>query len=131
MPIILDPDPVRAAAAAMMLPDGATTVAEPAELISVLTGRPGEYVVVIGPHLPIREAAEISEALRRSHPSAGIVLIRSELSTAVFESAMEAGIPAVVAVGDQAGLATAVDRARRTWEAIHGPSRELGDGGRV
>jgi pilus assembly protein CpaE len=131
MPIILDPDPVRAAAAAMVLPDGATTVAEPAELTSVLTGRPGEYVVVIGPHLPIREAAEISDSLRRSHPSAGIVLIRSELSTAVFESAMEAGIPAVVAVGDQAALATAVGRARRTWEAIHGPSHELGDGGRI
>lgn len=131
MPIILDPDPARAAATAMVVPDGATTVAEPTALISALAVHPDEYVVILGPQLPMREAAEISEALRRSHPSAGIVLTRDELSTAVFESAMEAGISAVVAAGDQAALATAVDRARRTWEAIHGPSRESGDGGRV
>ncbi len=131
MPIILDPDQARAAGAASVLPDGATVVADPAALAQALAGRPDEYVLVIGPHLPVRDAATITEGLRATHPSASVVLVRQELSTAVYSSAMEAGIPAVVATGDGQGLSTAVDRARRTWEAIHGPSRETGDGGRI
>jgi len=131
MPIILDPDQARAAGAAAVLADGATTVKDATALASALAARPDEYVVVVGSQLPIRDAATIAEGLRSTHPSASVVLLRQELTTTVFSSAMEAGIPAVVAEGDAQGLGTAVDRARRTWEAIHGPSRESGDGGRV
>jgi len=131
MPIILDPDQARAAGAASILADGATVVADPAALATTLAARPDEYAVVIGPHMPVRDAATLAEGLRATHPSATVVLVRQELSTSVYSSAMEAGIPAVVAEGDGQGLGAAVDRARRTWEAIHGPSREAGDGGQV
>lgn len=131
MPIIVDPDPQRAAKAASVIADGATTVADPSALAIALASRPDEYVVVIGPELTVHQAVTIAEGLRTTHPSAGVVLIRPELSTPIFSTAMEAGIPAVVAVDDQLGLAAAVERVRRTWEAIHGPSRDSGDGGQV
>ncbi|HEX7739594.1 MAG TPA: P-loop NTPase [Marmoricola sp.] len=132
MPILLDNDEHRAAGAVAVLPDAATIVPDTDALISALADRPDEYVVVLGPSITVRDAGTLAERMRTTHPSAGVVLIRQELSTAVFTESMAAGIHSVIAEGDGAGLRTAVERARRTWEAIHGPaSPGAGHGGKI
>jgi pilus assembly protein CpaE len=113
-----------------MLPDGAQVVTTLPRLESWLEGRPDEYAVVLGPQISLREASTFADRLRITHPSAGLVLVRHELNTEVFNAAMHAGIPAVVAEDDSTGLRSAVDRARQTWEAIHGPAT-AGGGGKV
>jgi hypothetical protein len=61
-----------------------------------------------------------------------LVLLRHELSSSVFQTAMAAGIPAVVAANDVDGMASAVERHRITWEAIRGPADANGErAGRV
>ena len=129
MPILLESDERRAAAVVAVMPDATTVVPDPNALISTLADRPDEYVVVLGPHIALRDAGTLSERMRNTHPSAGVVLIRQELTTTVFTSAMEAGIHSVVAEGDAAALKTAVERSRRTWEAIHGPASATGGNG--
>jgi len=76
---------------------------------------------------PAAVAVALAERLRFDHPTTGIVLLRHELSAAVFQTAMNAGIPAVVAANDVDGLTAAVNRARVTWEAIRGPADASGD----
>jgi pilus assembly protein CpaE len=122
MPVLVEPDGQRAAAMAAMLSDGAHVVASLDQLTSWLQGRPDEYAVIVGPQVNLREASTYADRLRATHPSAGLVLVRHELTTEVFNSAMHAGIPAVVAEDDAGALRSAVDRARQTWEAIHGPA---------
>ncbi|WP_310963160.1 AAA family ATPase [Nocardioides terrisoli] len=132
MPVLVEQDSKQAAAMTALLADGAHVVAGTDQLAAWMQSRPDEYVVVLGPDVPLRQAAEVADKLRTTHPSAGVVLIRHELTTSVFESAMSAGIPSVVAAGDTAGLRSAVDRARQTWEAIHGPATSIGGtGGKV
>jgi pilus assembly protein CpaE len=130
MPVLVEPDSQRAAAMAAMLSDGAHVVASLDHLDSWLQGRPDEYAVIVGPQVNLREASAFADRLRTTHPSAGLVLVRHELTTEVFNSAMHAGIPAVVAEDDASALRSAVDRARQTWEAIHGPALG-GSGGKV
>jgi pilus assembly protein CpaE len=130
MPVLVEPDTHRAAAMTAMLPDGAHVVPNLPRLESWLEGRPEEYAVVLGPQISLREASSFADRLRTTHPSAGLVLVRHELSTEVFNTAMHAGIPAVVGEDDATGLRSAVDRARQTWEAIHGPAA-AGAGGKV
>ena len=130
MPILLDNDEHRAAAVVAVMPDATTVVTDPNALIAALADRPDEYVVILGPQIPVRDAGALAERMRGTHPSAGLVLIRQELTTTVFTTAMEEGIHSVVAEGDAAALRTAVERSRRTWEAIHGPASATGGSGK-
>ncbi|MGN6252340.1 MAG: AAA family ATPase [Marmoricola sp.] len=132
MPVLIEQDARRAAAITALLPDGAHVVADAAELAAWLQGRPDEYVVLIGPDVTLREAAATADALRRSHPSASVVLVRRALDAETYRQVMAAGIPAAVGEGDATTLLASVQRARTTWEAIHGPTPDLGGaGGRV
>ncbi|MGN6781800.1 MAG: AAA family ATPase [Marmoricola sp.] len=131
MPVLIEHDARRAAAITALLPDGAHVVADANQLDEWLVGRPDEYAVLVGSDVPLREAGTIAAGLRRTHPSATVVLIRRDLDAEVYRQVMAAGIPAVVGEGDGATLLTAVQRARETWDAIHGPSPEIGGGGRV
>jgi pilus assembly protein CpaE len=131
MPVLVEADSQRAAAMTAMLPDGGHVVASLERLDSWLQGRPDEYAVILGPQVNLREASVLADRLRSTHPSAGVVLVRHELTTEVFNSAMQAGISSVVAEDDAGALQAAVERARRTWEAIHGPAAIGGPGGSV
>ena len=129
MPVLVEQDDSRAVAMAGVLPDGAHAVTTVERLYAWLDNHPDEYVVVLGPAVPMHTAADVAARMRGSHPSAGIVLIRPNLTTEIFSSAMSVGIPAVVGNGDGASLQSAVERARQTWEAIHGPSSAAGGAG--
>lgn len=129
MPVLVEQDTERAAVVTGLLPDGAHVVNTFQQLDAWLHNHPEEYVVVLGPDVALREASTLADKLRETHPSAGVVLVRRELSTDVFGAAMQAGIPAVVAEGDTAALQSSVGRARVTWEAIHGPTSTIGGAG--
>src|SRR5690242_19458753 len=125
MPVLVESDPTRAGTISAGLPTGSHVVGNIDQLDNWLAGRREEYVVVLGPAVEFGEAAKLAERLRRTHPSTGLVLVRPELTTEVFSSAMAAGIGAVVADGDVTTLSQSVDRFRDTWEALHGPAREV------
>lgn len=124
MPVLVEADPVRADTISSGLPTGTHVVGTIDQLDNWLSSRRDEFVVVLGPDVDFGESAKLAERLRRTHPSTGVVLIRPDLSTEVFASAMSAGIGGVVAYGDVTSLSQAVDRFRDTWEALHGPARE-------
>lgn len=126
MPVLVESDPARAGAISAGMPTGSHVVGGVDQLDNWLAGRKHEYVVVLGPEVDFGEAAKLADRLRRSHPSTGVVVVRNELNTEIFSSAMTAGIGAVVAYGDTTSLSQAIDRFRDTWEALHGPARVSG-----
>ena len=128
MPVLLESDQASAAAHAALLPDGVDIVETTQALEKRLQSRPDEYAVVVGPETSLRDAGQIAERLRETHPSAGVVLIRREADTQVYQDAMRLGIPAVVAEGDAIALGDAIGRIRTTWEAIHGPLNGTANG---
>lgn len=120
MTVLVEADPARAATTCEALPTGTHVVGSVDQLDNWLSNRRDEYVAVLGPDIQLGEAAKLADRLRKSHPSTGVVLVRRELNTDVFTTAMAAGIGAVVAQGDVTSLSQAVDRYRDTWEALHG-----------
>jgi pilus assembly protein CpaE len=121
MPVLVEHDAAWANALAAGLPSGTQVVASIAQLDNWLAKKE-EYAVVLGPNTDLDEATELAERLRYDHPTTGIILLRHELSSDVFQAAMAAGIPAVVAANDVDGMAAAVERNKVTWEAIRGPA---------
>ena len=121
MPVLVENDAAWANALVAGLPAGTQVVASIAQLDNWLAKQSDEYAVVLGPNTDLGEAFALAERLRFDHPTTGVVLLRHELSATVFQTAMSAGIPAVVAANDVNGLTAAVDRALVTWEAIRGP----------
>jgi pilus assembly protein CpaE len=132
MPVLVENDAAWANALAAGLPSGTQVVASIAQLDSWLGKKDDEYAVVLGPNTELAEAVVLAERLRYDHPTTGLVLLRHELAASVFQAAMAAGIPAVVAANDVEGMSAAVERHRVTWEAIRGPADANGDrAGRV
>jgi pilus assembly protein CpaE len=127
MPVLVENDAAWANALVAGLPSGTQVVASIAQLDNWLAKQVDEYAVVLGPHTDLNEAVELARRLRYDQPTTGIVLLRHELSAAVFQTAMNAGIPAVVAANDVDGLSAAVERCRATWQAIRGPADSSGD----
>jgi pilus assembly protein CpaE len=121
MPILVEPDSTTAGVLSSALPGGAQVVARPDEVDAWLNGR-GEYALVVGPTLDMTAAAVLADRVRAGHPAITVVLTRLELEPSIYAQAMQAGIGAVVAADDHTALASAVTRARGTWESIHGPT---------
>jgi hypothetical protein len=126
MPVLVENDPAWANALAAGLPAGTQVVASIAQLDNWLA-KQDEYAVVLGPNTDLNEAVALAEKLRFDYPTTGIVLLRHELGASVFQTAMNAGIPSVVAANDVDGMAAAVDRNRVKWEAIRGPADPTAD----
>lgn len=122
MPVLVENDAAWASALAAGLPAGSQVVGTVAQLDNWLANQGAEYAVVLGPNTELDEAVRLAERVRFEHPTTGIVLLRHELTAEVFQTAMRAGIPAVVAANDIEGMTAAVDRCRHTWEAIRGPA---------
>jgi len=126
MPVLVETDAAWANALAAGLPAGTQVVATVAQLDNWLAHQDGEYAVVLGPNTPLVDAITLAERLRFDHPTTGLVLLRHDLTSDVFQAAMRAGIPAVVAANDIEGMTSAVARCRQTWEAIRGPATPSG-----
>jgi pilus assembly protein CpaE len=125
MPIVVDPDSGTVATLLATLPATAQPTAHGVpsgdRLLRWLDEHPAEYVVVLGPTLPLEEALLLGEGLRVSRPALSLVLVRDRLDAAMLTRAMAAGVREVVALGDPDGLAASVARAEELHEALRGP----------
>jgi pilus assembly protein CpaE len=100
MPVLVETDAAWASALAPGLPSGTQVVGGIPQLDNWLANQSEEYAVVLGPNVALDEAIALAERLRQHHPTTGMVLLRHELTSDVFQVAMRAGIPAVVAAND-------------------------------
>ncbi|WP_051552242.1 AAA family ATPase [Nocardioides sp. URHA0020] len=134
MPIVVDPDSGAVAALLATLPataqGSAHGVPNGERLLRWLDEHPTEYVVVIGPSIPLEEALLLCERLRVTRPALSLVLVRPKLEAAMLTRAMAAGVREVVAVGDTAGLLGSVSRAEELHLALRGPG-SAGPSGRI
>jgi len=90
---------------------------------NMLMGDPGELLVIIGPDLSLRAAADFAAAQRLARPALGVVLIRRAPSIEDLTVAIRAGIREVVAATDTLGLTDACDRSRALSSAA--PAAQL------
>ncbi|MCW2753282.1 MAG: MinD/ParA family protein [Marmoricola sp.] len=121
MPVLVENDAAWASALTAGLPAGTQVVAGIAQLDNWLANQPAEYAVVLGPNTDLDDAVALAQRLVTAHPTTGIVLLRHELTSRVFQAAMRVGIPAVIAADDTDGMGAAVERARQVFEAVRGP----------
>ena len=134
MPIVVDPDSSAVAALLAALPSSAQPsshgVASGDRLLRWLDEHPTEYVVVIGPNVPLEEALLLCEGLRVARPALSLVLVRAQLESAMLTRAMSSGVREVVALGDTPGLLGSVGRAEELHLALRGPG-SAGPAGRI
>jgi pilus assembly protein CpaE len=73
-----------------------------------LLGADSEALVVIGPSIPMRQAATLAKTFRVKRPSLGIVVVRDYVSESDMTIALENGIRSIVKSGDATALQEAV-----------------------
>jgi pilus assembly protein CpaE len=88
------------------------TAADLSTVDKMLTGDPGELLVIIGPDVSLHAAADFAAAQRLARPALGVVLIRHAPGIEDLTVAIRAGIREVVAATDAIGLADACERSR-------------------
>ena len=79
---------------------------------------PQEFAVVIGPSLPVDDAAVFAQWARVHKPDLGVILLRETVDAHALSTALRSGMREVVQSRDLAGLTTAVSRARAVSNAI-------------
>ncbi|WP_210648546.1 P-loop NTPase [Nocardioides sp. SYSU D00065] len=79
---------------------------------------PQEFAVVIGPSVPVDEAAVFSQWARVNKPDLGVILLRETVDAHALSTALRSGMREVVQSRDLAGITTAVSRARSVSNAI-------------
>ncbi|MCW2787447.1 MAG: minD 3 [Marmoricola sp.] len=131
MPVLVENDAAWAGALSAGLPAGTQVVTSIDQLDNWLANQDAEYAVVLGPNTDLADCTALAERVVRTYPTIGIVLLRHDLTSDVFQAAMRVGIPAVIAADDIAGMTAAVERSRQMWEAVRGPVPEGGRDGKV
>lgn len=121
MPVVIDTDSSVVAKLLTSLPAGAHGVESVDRLGPWLDNRTEEYLVVLGPNLPLDDALGVCEDLRFSRPTVSVVLVRSLVDTDVLTRAMHAGARDVVADNDADSLTAAASRAHQLSAALRGP----------
>ncbi len=121
MPVVIDTDSSVVAKLLTALPAGAHGVEAVDRLGPWLDNRSDEYLVVLGPSLPLEEALSICDGLRFSRPTVSVVLVRSLVDTDVLTRAMHSGARDVVADNDIDAISAASERAHQLWVALRGP----------
>ena len=122
MPIVVDPDLTVVEKLRATLPPGGHSVDSTDALMSWLRNRSEEYVVVLGPGIPLSQALEVAEGLRIERPTTSTVLVRDEVDTEVLTKAMHSGMREVVVEGDTLALSSAIERAYQLYIALRGPT---------
>ncbi|MFA6300621.1 MAG: AAA family ATPase [Nocardioides sp.] len=122
MPVLVEPDGPSVTTLLKALPAGSQAVASSERMTAWLDQHSEEYVVVLGPGLPLGEAVSVCEELRTTRPTISVVLVREALDTAVLTQAMKAGARDVVPAGDLEAVSGAVGRAHQLFTALRGPA---------
>jgi len=131
MPVVVESDHETATGLLRSLPPGTHSVPTTDRMRAWMSQHQDEYVVVVGPSVPLADALGSCEVLRTSRPAASVVLIREELSTDVFAQAVAAGAREVIPAGSPEALTAAVDRAYRLFTALRGAAAGGPTAGRV
>ncbi len=126
MTAILEFDPLTASG----LRDAAGESATLYDSFDALVVRAGQVsaqgTIVLGPSVETDLALDFATSLRRSDPTAGVVLVRRRIDAPLLGAALRAGVREVVAERDLPGLAEAVARSEALTRALrHGGSADL------
>jgi pilus assembly protein CpaE len=121
MPVLVEPDAATVDDLLKAMPPGAHGVNSADRMLAWLDQHPDEYVVVLGPSLPIDTALGICEQLRTGKPTVSVVLVVTALDTTVLTRAMKSGARDVVQSDDQPAIGTAIRQAHQLFEALRGP----------
>lgn len=128
MPVLVETDTTVVPSLLRAMPAGAHAVAAADRMYVWLDQHSDEYVVALGPSLPLDLALSYAEDLRIAKPTVSVVLLRNAFDTDVLTRAMHAGVRDVVATDDEKGLTKAVERAHQLYLALRGPggARQMG-----
>ncbi|WP_322936580.1 AAA family ATPase [Nocardioides bizhenqiangii] len=128
MPVLVETDSGVVPALLRAMPAGSHAVAAADRMYVWLDQHSDEYVVALGPSLPLELALSHAEDLRIAKPTVSVVLLREAFDTEALTRAMHAGVRDVVASDDEKGLTKAVERAHQLHLALRGPggARQLG-----
>jgi len=83
-----------------------------------LSNRPQEFVLILGPSIPLSGATALADTLRVTRPTIGVILVRAEVDTGVLAEALRSGMREVVPLDELSGLGLAVKRSRGLHDAL-------------
>jgi pilus assembly protein CpaE len=128
MPVLVETDSGVVPFLLRAMPAGSHAVAADDRMYTWLDQHSDEYVVALGPSLPLELALSYAEDLRIAKPTVSVVLLRETFDTEALTRAMHAGVRDVVAFDDEKGLIKAIERAHQLHLALRGPggARQLG-----
>jgi pilus assembly protein CpaE len=117
MTAIVETDVSRLSVLQAML-HGSVPLESMAALSEHVASTPQEFAVVIGPSVPVDDAAVFAQWARVHKPDLGVILLRETVDAHALATALRSGMREVVEARDLAGLTTAVSRARAVSSAI-------------
>jgi len=128
MPVLVETDSGVVPSLLRAMPAGSHAVGAADRMYLWLDQHSDEYVVALGPSLPLDLALSYAEDLRITKPTVSVVLLREAFDTEALTRAMHAGVRDVVAADDEKGLTKAVERAHQLHLALRGPggARQMG-----
>ena len=121
MPVLVETDGSVVPSLLRAMPAGSHAVAAADRMYVWLDQHNDEYVVALGPSLPLDLALSYAEDLRIAKPTVSVVLLRNSFDTDALTRSMHAGVRDVVAADDEKGLTKAVERAHQLYLALRGP----------
>jgi pilus assembly protein CpaE len=113
MTVIVETDRSRLSILQAML-HGSVPLESMEALSEHIASTPHEFAVVIGPSIPVDEAAVFAQWARVHKTDLGVILLRETVDAHALSAALRSGMREVVEAKDLAGLTTAVSRARRS-----------------
>lgn len=124
MPVVIEPDQELVPEILRGLPAGAQAVGTVDRMRAWLAQHHDEYVVVVGPSVPLGDALAVCDTLRTSHPTVSVVLVarEEEIGADALTAAMQAGARDVVPLDEPKLLTKAVERAYELFSALRGPT---------
>jgi pilus assembly protein CpaE len=88
------------------------------------------HTIVLGPTVPDSAALELARSVRVSHPSVGVIVIRTRLDAATLTAVMRSGARDAIAAHELDKLAERVAASEATSRAIRGEEATSGEGER-
>lgn len=118
MTLVVDLDRVTAESLASAVGEDSTVLPSLDVLRRTLEAEIADDTVVIGPSIDQVSALQLSESLRVSRPTMGVILVRRRIDTTVLSEALRSGVREVVEERDLAGIHAAVRRSRDLTNAL-------------
>ena len=85
-----------------------STICKTLQEVQQLLEADGEFLMVVGPSIPMRQVATLSKTFRINRPTLGCVVVRDFISEKEMGIALESGVRSVVKSGDANAIQEAV-----------------------